>query len=192
LLGKEGKKHINHHAFAKHVMKKYIMISTDGNLFIYNYLGDTGIRQHISNHQAEHLVLCEIERHFEGVLDTIKRSDKDSVYDMLIAKTQDIYFDEKLKNNYNQTELNLSDGIYCMQKNTLRHYREEDYKIHKLPYFSKAIDSINVAHTWIRFLDSILDGYVDKVSITMFLQEFIGHLFLPHTKFEKALLVYGS
>jgi phage/plasmid-associated DNA primase len=79
-----------------------------------------------------------------------------------------------------------------MEKHAMRPYTKEDYKIHKLPYSHKAIDSPEIANTWLAFLDSILDGYVDKVSITMFLQEFIGHLFLPHTKFEKALLIYGS
>jgi hypothetical protein len=66
------------------------MVSTDGNLFIYEHLKNHGIRQYVGKHEAEHLVLSEIEKYFEGVLDTIKRSDKDNVYDMLITKTQDV------------------------------------------------------------------------------------------------------
>src|SRR5690606_33469435 len=121
-----------------------------------------------------------------------RKSDRDNVYSILISKTQDLSLEDKLKNNYNQTELNLIDGIYCIKTNTFRPYTKEDYKIHKLSYAFDLVHANCSPSLWLNFLDEILCGYKDTASIVMFLQEFIGHLFLPHTKFEKALLVYGS
>lgn len=50
LLGSEGKYKISHDVFATFLMKKYNILSTDGNFFFYNYLDNDGIWTHVNKH----------------------------------------------------------------------------------------------------------------------------------------------
>lgn len=140
----------------------------------------------------EQIIIQEIEEFLSEHIEEIRNSDKNNTYDFIITHAENSEIKEKI-HNISQEELNLEDGILDIKTMTQRPYTKADYKFHKLPYHSDILTTAKSEPTkWLKFLDEILDGRLNKEQIIDFLQEFIWHLLVPLTKFEKWMLLYGS
>jgi putative DNA primase/helicase len=83
--------------------------------------------------------------------------------------------------------INLSNGTYHIKKGKteLKDFDSTDYLMYQLPFeYNKNAQ----APLFQQYLDKVLP---DK-DCQAILSEFLGYLFLPHLKLEKALILYGS
>lgn len=85
-----------------------------------------------------------------------------------------------------KTTVNLQNGTFEIEKNkfTLREFRREDFLTYQLPF---AYDESAHAPRWNAFLNQV----IPDVSKQMILAEYIGYIFAPQLKLEKALILYG-
>jgi hypothetical protein len=87
-------------------------------------------------------------------------------------------------------DLNLEDGILNTQIWEMRPYAKKEFKIHKLEYHSSLLSTTEEPVRFLQFLDEVLNGHDNKEELILFIQQFIGHLFLPITKYEVGLFLF--
>lgn len=178
---------INHNAFSQYFLHKYDIASVDGNLFQYQ----DGVRKLLNQHYVQKMIIDEIDFLISTLISQTKVTDKNNIYDLLLSNG----YNEDLKQKLHLQEshcINLKDGIYDPVKKTIIPYQKEYYKIQKFEYPYAIFQTYKEPTKRLSFLGDILDGYSDKESIISFLQEFIGYTCTTSTKFERALLIYGS
>ena len=178
---------INHNKFSQYFLEKYDISTVDGNVFRYQ----NGIWKILNQHFVQKMIVNEVELLISTLVNQIKVNDKNNIYDLLLSNG----YNEDLKYKLQLQEsncINLADWIYNPLNKEIIPYKKEHYKIQKFDYSSTVFDLYQPPQKWLSFLNEILDWYDDKGSIISFLQEFIGYACITHTKFEKALLIYGS
>ena len=182
---------INHNEFAKYMISKFNLASTQKNLFVYDYENKKWIRQPLEKEYVEKLIMQQLEYLLSYVISNFKITDLKHTLDFMIANANTDEIKEWL---FAQSinEINLFDGILDLETKQIRDYIKEDYKFQKLPYSREVFDNYSEPKQFLNFLNEILEWHEDTQEIISFLQEFIGRLFIANTKYEKALLVYWS
>lgn len=181
-----GTASINHEKLAKYIVNKYDIAWNWWTLFHYN----NDIWKPIYKQRIEQIIIQEIEEFLSEHIEEIRNSDKNNTYDFIITHAENSDIKERL-HKISQEELNLENGILDIKTMIQRPYTKADYKFHKLPYHSDILTTTKLEPIkWLKFLGEILDGWLNKEQILDFLQEFVGYLLIPSTKFEKSLLLY--
>lgn len=178
---------LNHNKISLYFMGKYNIKTVDGNVFQYQWW----IWKLINSYLVQKMIVNEVTLLFNLLMEQIKVSDKNSIYDMLLSNA----YDEELKKNLYLQEnscINLKDWIYDPVNKTIIPYQQEHYKIQKFNYPYKIFEWYQDPIKRLTFLDQILDWYDNKEAIILFLQEFIGYCITSSTRFEKALLMFWS
>ena len=151
---------------------------------------DCGIRKKSTTKDIQHITYNYVKNIAEKPRETNPNMIK-TIVDMISIGHHNKDILDSLK-KVSQFDLCLEDGIYCLQNNSLRPYRKEEYKTHKLPYHSELLSTTIDTPIWFSFLDSILEWHSNKQAIIEFLQEYIGYLFIPWFGISKWLLIHWS
>lgn len=190
LILRNDKYSLDQDLFAEYIVQKYNLASVEGVIFIYEYEGVNWLWSIVSRQAVEKIIINEM-RCLKEQIGEVKSNIKNNVYDFLLAHAENNVMKNKLHQKHAQ-EINLNDCILNIEEDTYRAYEKEDYKFHKLPYNQKVLAWNDHPEQWLAFLQEILDWHEDVSAIIDFIQEFIGFLFIPSTKYEKALLLYWS
>ena len=180
---------INHNEFAKHIARKFNIVSTQENLFIYDHGDKKGIWQTLDRQYVEKLILKQLEVFLSYAVTHFRTHDLSDTMKFLVANANT----EEIKYwllTQNEREINLSDGILEIKTMAIRPYTKEDYKFQKLPYSKDVFPAYSEPKKFLHFLDEILEWAKQKEEVKAFLQEFIGWLFVSSTRLEKALLLW--
>lgn len=179
---------VDHNEFAKYVKDKHDLSAADGSLFAY----DDGIWNTISKQLVEKLLIHDMEKLLTSHIGLIRNGDRKQILEFLLIHAEDKEM-KKVLNTNSIDEINLSDWILDVNTFELREYTKLDYKFCKLDYKFDLLSRNNLIPVkWLEFLAQILWWWEDKDSIISFLQEYIGLLFVPSTKYEKGLLLYWA
>lgn len=182
---------INHNEFAKYLIRKFNIASSNQNLFIYSYRWKKGIWSFLDKQSMEKIIMNELESWFYHIINNIKRSDKNDVLEFIITHSKNYDLEESLS-LFNDGEICMDDWILEIKSMNFREYSSEDYKFHKLPYSINVFDNYSEPKKFLNFLGEILEWYENIEHIIWFLQEFIWYLFVASTKFEKSFLMHWT
>lgn len=179
---------INHNNFSKRLIKKFHYQSADENVFQYN---TSGIRTVADAEHVKKNIMENLEMRLGGLIKKFKKRDIDEIFELIKINA----YNKDLKRSLVEiagNDLNLEDGIFDIEQWTLRPYTKEEFKIHKLWYHSSLLSTTEKPARFLKFLDQVLEGHENKEELISFLQKFIGHVFLPMTKYEVGLFLFGS
>ena len=182
---------VDHNQFAKYIVEKFNIASVDWNIFMYNSDSNHGIWRPLSKHQFENIIMTKLESLLWWMISTFTNPDKNNIYDFVCVYAENQTLRNRLLFKWD-LEVNLKDCILDSQTFQTKKYSKIDYKFQKFPYEYKIFESYQDPVVWLKFLDEILEWYNDKYNIIGFLQEFFGSLLIADTKYQKALLCYGS
>lgn len=179
---------INHNNFSKRLIKKFHYQSADENVFQYNTSGIWTVAD------PEHLkknIMENLEMWLGGIIAKFKKRDIDEVFELIKINAYNKWLKRSLVEIAGY-DLNLEDGIFDVKKRELRPYSKEEFKIHKLWYHSSLLSTTQEPVRFLKFLDEVLEWHENKQELILFLQKFIWHLFLPMTRYEVGLFLFGS
>lgn len=179
---------INHNNFSKRLIKKFHYQSADENIFQYN---TSGIWTVADPEYLKKNIMENLEIWLGGIIAKFKKRDIDEVFELIKINA----YNQGLKKSLTDVieyDLNLEDGILNTHTRELRPYIKEEFKIHKLKYHSSLLDTVEEPVRFLKFLNEILEGHINKQELVLFVQQFIGHLFLPITRYEVGLFLFWS
>lgn len=189
---------IDHQKIAKYIIEKYILASSDGNIFRYG----EWIWEAISHIMVENTIIEVIEKFFvqNDLIKKIKKSDVNQILDFLIVIAENKDLKNALKRKKNDTEkyenhINYYEWTINHRNGNVDLYSPKVFRFSKLPRSAMDIlsdEEKNIYSKRYAFLDEILEWYNDKESIKNFLQEYFWLLLTNSVKFERWLLLYGS
>jgi len=191
LLVKDKTIKINHSEFAKYMIKRFNISSTQKNLFVYDHANRKWIWQPLDKQYVEKLIMQQLESLLSYIISNFKINDLNHTLDFMIAHANNEEMRAWLLFQ-SDTEINLFDGILDVNTQQIRDYTKEDYKFQKLTYSRKVFDNYSEPQKMLHFLNEILEWHNNPQAIIDFLQEFIGRLFVWNTSYEKALLIFWS
>lgn len=179
---------INHNNFSKRLIKKFTYQSADENVFQYN---TSGIRSIADPDHLKNKIMENLEMWLSGIIRKLKKRDIDEIFELIKINAYNPGLKKSLT-DIAEHDLNLEDGIFDVEKWELRPYMKEEFKIHKLGYHSSLLSTTQEPIRFLKFLDEVLEWHENKQELLSFLQKFIGHLFLPMTKYEVGVFLFGS
>jgi len=187
----ENKTKVNHNEFAKYLIWKYNISSSNENLFVYNYWLNKWIWRPLDKQSIKQIIIKEMESWLSHAISHYKTNDLSSVLEFVIAHSKDYELENSLLYQ-NENDICLEDWILEIDSMNLREYASIDYKFQKLSYSINVFDKYSEPKKFLEFLKEILEWYENIDQIILFLQEFIGWLLITSTKFQKALLIHWT
>lgn len=116
-----------------------------------------------------------------------------SVLDFVTMDSQSRELENILeKGNRNRDDIYLNDWIYSVSSSTLRPYIANEYALSKFEYNYSDIISPQEPKLWINFLQEIFEDRSVIPSYLSMIQEWFGYCLLNSSRFDKALILYGS
>lgn len=182
---------IDHNQFAKYIIEKLNISSVEWNIFVYGQGWDYGIWKPLSKYQFDNIIMRELESLLGGMISIFRNTDKNNIHEFVTVYAENDELREKLVSKYD-SDVNLWDCVFDPKTKTIRQYSKDDYKFQKFSYPYEILSQTTKPILRLNFLDQILEWYKQKDHIVDFLQELVWSLLVTDTKYQKALLLYGS